>query len=794
MSARIANDTLENGRLSGQALFLLGIIGGLGWWSSQLVTAALVSSALLLALVLCRRVFTWTLLLGFAGFFLGGLPFWLYNALHGWPTFAFGGSLGQMDFLQGLGLFFGERFLALARLNDTHPVHAMVGTLVYISVVLTGIAMMLRAARQQDRRPWISLAAVFLFIAVSAAVFSSSHFAAIGDSRYLLPLVPGLAVLIGAVFSYCSSRPLPRLAAWTSLLVLTIPQLEAIPWASRIEQSQRGMQVNIEILGDYLEGRGVTSVYASNQKRSWNFALHERIVFSDIWNDFYRPNAQHVEFSDTVAIFENYGNVADFLNMTGGSAQKSIVAGFTVHHDFQPPDKQVIEIPLDTWKSATDSSGRNILETIALPVYRESWPSPRRPHEDWLDVSFHEPVTISKIRMLSFGFNFYPRFLQIEGKRPGDLEWSVLREASLPGYYYWSGNRPYPYGERYRLEASFEPVTLKKLRIVNKADIALRHDFRWSVQLLQLFGPASSYQASASPPQAPLTDSIKEKDILPDLIALLSERDIEFLYTDRWLANAIHQATKGDVWTPLEPGLFPGNVHPVFESAQAKYLYPLKPEEVMLFTPQTALLVRNENIPLVQRGLAHVGLEMRQTAIGPWTFFDFSREKPLGQELLVAGLRWTGFGCIPARLPSKPRRILPKEAKEVAFFHPDNNWTTGDTLFPGLAYQTTPEDRYLILRLKGPHPHGQDAASLGIQVWVNNSRLPLVQQKDFEFTYWLGWGVRRIDDLRILSRTFVPKELHINDDTRSLGLMVDSIWLSSELSGAGHSPEHMSDI
>ncbi|WP_158269713.1 hypothetical protein [Desulfonatronum sp. SC1] len=672
--------------------------------------------------------------------------------------------------------------------------HAIIGLLAYLSVFFAGMAMMFRAFGRHDRRTWISLAAVFLFITVSAAIFSTSHFAAIGDSRYLLPLVPCLAVLVGAIFGLGSSRPLLRVAVWMPLLVLTIPQFEAIPWASKIEQSQRVMQANIEALGDYLEDRGLTSVYASNQQRSWNFALNERIVFSDIWNDFYRPNAQRVEFSNNIAIFGNYGNVAVFLDMTEGKATKSSVAGFTVHHDFQPPDNQIMEIPFDAWKSVTDSSGQDILETIAMPFYRESWPSPNRPHEDWFDVTFHEPVTVSKIRMLSFGLNFYPRFVQIEGKRPGDLEWSVLREASPSGHYYWSGSRPYPYGERYRLEASFEPVTLMKLRIVNKADIALRRDFRWSVQLLQLFGPAASNQATVPSLKDPLRDSIDERDILPELIALLAERDIRYLYTDRWPANAVHLASRGTVWTPLEPDLFPESEHPMFVHAQSRYFYPLNPEEVMLFTPRTALLVRNEDVPLVLRGLTMVGLKMRQTAVGPWTFFDFSQEDPLEQEMVVAGLRWTGFGCIPARLPSNPRRILSEEAKDVAFFYQDNNWTTGDTLFSGLAYQTTPEDRYLTLRLKGPHPHGYDAASLGIQLWVNNSRLPLVRQKEFEFTYWLGWGVSRIDDLRILSRTFVPKELHINDDTRTLGLMVDSIWLSNELGGAAPPSERMSDM
>jgi hypothetical protein len=98
--------------------FWLGLVGGLGWWSGQLVAAALLASLLVLLFGLGRGVLNWGLVLGLIGFGCGSLPFWVYNALHGWPTFAFTGSLGRMDMWHGLQLFFGPRFLALTDLHN----------------------------------------------------------------------------------------------------------------------------------------------------------------------------------------------------------------------------------------------------------------------------------------------------------------------------------------------------------------------------------------------------------------------------------------------------------------------------------------------------------------------------------------------------------------------------------------------------------------------------------------------------------------------------------------------------
>ncbi len=769
LSTRIAKTTLQEGQMPQASLFFLGLAGGLGWWSNQLVLPALLTSVVALVLVLRKNVFSARLSWGIAGFFGGSLPFWAYNIQNDWASFAFYGSFAQTPFVEGLYLYFVDRMLLVTGLTTQHPVYFVVAVLIYLATFATCVLLAVQAQRQKNNAVWISLMTMLLFIGFSALVSSTSHFINFFTPRYYLPIIPILAIFLGTTVSFYASR-MPPLLAWIPLIVLILPQYQALSWATSFAKDSSRLQSRIEQVGAYFKRFGITGAYTENVNRSWTFTLREKVIFTELRGNFHLPNAQFVALTDNPAVLDGYGGVVDFLQATNGTAKEETVAGFLIHHDFEPSRNKFKHIPGNLWRSALDSTGQNILMTIANPFYLQFWVSPRRPHEDFLEITFHEPVVVSGLRLLANDRKHYPRFLQVEGQVPDGQDWLVLHPASGAGLLYWSGNRPYPFGEQYRMEAFFQPTLLEKLRIVNKADIEFRSDFRWEVQHLQIFGPG---------PEVP-----REEDFLPHVLDLLQERNLKYLYADRWVSNAVYQATQGMVWTPLDGDLFPENHHPLNDQinhVNRETLLPISPKNAILFNTRTALLARQEDAFLVLRCLNQADMKMRETVVGPWVLFDFAADQWPNNEVVVAALRWTGYGCIPVKIRSGSRQIFPEEPGHTGFFYPDNNWTTGNAVISDLSYHPTPEDRYLVLRIKGPHPHGHDATSLGIQVWVNKTRLPLIREEDFDFYFWLGRGIDTIREIRIQSKTFVPKDHNINNDPRELGLMVDSISLTGAL-------------
>ena len=68
---------------------LIGLMAGLGWWSSLLIAPFLLAGVIGLSLARPRLLLNRTPWMGLAGFLLGSSPFWLWQYLHDFSTFGF---------------------------------------------------------------------------------------------------------------------------------------------------------------------------------------------------------------------------------------------------------------------------------------------------------------------------------------------------------------------------------------------------------------------------------------------------------------------------------------------------------------------------------------------------------------------------------------------------------------------------------------------------------------------------------------------------------------------------------
>ena len=123
-----------------------------------------------------------------------------------------------------------------------------------------------------------------------------------------------------------------------------------------------------------------------------------------------------------------------------------------------------------------------------------------------------------------------------------------------------------------------------------------------------------------------------EETALAGLVDIIRARGIKRLYCDRWPANAVYRLTRGAVPTSLNPFVF-GDCSLIVSST-------------INLTPQTALLVREENVPLCQQVLAEHRIAMRQTTVAPWVLFDFEPHRWKAEYKENHGLHWAGFTCL----------------------------------------------------------------------------------------------------------------------------------------------------
>lgn len=588
--------------------FLLGLLAGLGWWANQLVVSALLTAALLGLAVLRRKIFSLNSGLAAAGFLLGSLPFWWWNFGNGWQSFEFSGSLGQTPPALGLKLFFADRLPDLLDLNHGPLAWRIFGAAVYGGAAFFLAYFLWKKIRARQSSNAIYLLAVFVFILVSALLFSTSHFARMNTSRYLLPLVPVLAVMLGVALARAAER-IPRGICLLPLAVLLANQAGQLAWLPQRGAGEKAYQQQIEECGRWLAAQQISACYAPYGKHSWNFALQEKICFCDLPQDRYLPYVRRAELADRIAVFDNLGDINNFIANYGGSAPTTYSQATPIRHGFVPPGGGLAAILPEAVAAISDSQDQAILARVMDGNLDTDWESSVPDGDDeWIEIVFKKPQAVAMLRLL---YRDYPEDWQIAGQGP-DARWRLLTPAVPTSGYLWSGPRPYwSFGmDSFRLECRILPAEFKALRIHRIGN-------RCRLQEIQLFSPAPAPAGEAA--------------VLPDLLVHLKTRGIKQLYCDRWPAGAVYRATKGAVRTTLNPSAFSACSLAVSNTIQ--------------LGPQTALLMRQEDAALGRPALADRLVAMRQTEIPPWVLFDFAP----GQwqpEYGRVELHWAGFGCL----------------------------------------------------------------------------------------------------------------------------------------------------
>lgn len=125
---------------------------------------------------------------------------------------------------------------------------------------------------------------------------------------------------------------------------------------------------------------------------------------------------------------------------------------------------------------------------------------------------------------------------------------------------------------------------------------------------------------------------------------------------------------------------------------------------------------------------------------------------------------------------NKTKKIVPKEVDLILKnFYDDFIWTNGDGRIIDMRYDVKAEDKYLVLKTFGWNPLKNDLNKLGLKIVTNGSSLKFSHVKDNAFYFFLDKTFKEINEIQIISSTFVSKELGINDDARRLGIDVASI-------------------
>ncbi|OHD14696.1 MAG: hypothetical protein A2086_16810 [Spirochaetes bacterium GWD1_27_9] len=126
-------------------------------------------------------------------------------------------------------------------------------------------------------------------------------------------------------------------------------------------------------------------------------------------------------------------------------------------------------------------------------------------------------------------------------------------------------------------------------------------------------------------------------------------------------------------------------------------------------------------------------------------------------------------------------RINPKDVNFILRnFYEDKIWTNGNALIENISIKNEKKLKYFQLRTKGWHPHKFQYEKIDLKIFINDKQLIFFKNISLDYFFLMDNSIDEIKKIKILSNTFIPKEMEHNEDTRILGIDVDYMVLRED--------------
>ena len=579
-----------------------GLLAGIGFWCNQLVFPAAVAVAISVVFFAPRLLARLRLWLGcILGFAIGSAPFWVWNARNGWESFQMSDSLvfDRVVLARNLLVLASQRWPMLFDAAAPQTTRAMALAVVAASLLLPTLALRAFAPLPRrihpDERPLPhgakeQLALCVIFLVVLLACFICSHFAVYETPRYLLPVVPVVAVLAGAA---CTSTRFRSANALSVVLLVFLVgwQIRAFSGlAARGRDSAARKAGNREAVA-YLEQKGVDVAYCSFRYNSLNLCDDGKVAFTDSDLERVPSFRRRAELADSPALVEDFHGFARWAVASGGSLCATNVGGLRIATDIAPPPYPVEDIPIGD--GCISFNGQSVGDVLTDRTFITAWELTDNRSE--IEIDLGEPRAISGVRCLTSGFGADDK-LRVFGRDNPETPYQPLAPTVPNVACRWSGPRLYPDPRCQVMESRFSPTAVGNVKLV--FDNAIADGTIRKIREVQVLVPTSGQSLSSLAEWHAAVDN---------LLDILRRQGVSRLYASRWIANTVSEKTKGTIWTNHGQDLHPktaGTPRP-----------PTRPEPVKL-DGLTAFLVSPSGAPALRISLEKSWIKMREVHAG----------------------------------------------------------------------------------------------------------------------------------------------------------------------------------
>jgi len=639
LACRIVTQMRTGQRVGVFSFMMLGILAGVGWWSNQLTVVFLLTALVILLLGFSWRLIREGLLPALLSFFIGSAPWWIWNATHQWGTFDFKQALGRLPLEKGSAAF-GETFVKA--LDFPVPRHLW-GTVV---LVLTGAMVLLFLVRllldwlrrQNEEQLFFRLAAPVLCLSLVAVSVTSKYIEGGENCRYMLPLFPALAMMVG----WSADWVMKSQRVWVGwiLVILLIPaHLYSLPRAvSDHADGYRAWAKGGEIsrtIAPLCDG----VCYGDYDLHWLNFASGEKMCVATLPAERYAPYARRTELAEHPAILNDYCGLHAFFAYSGGRSRETEVAGVHVDYDLTPPCNDWNYLDGAAMVEARDDKGISLRKGLTDNTMNTSWKiTLNRDEKVGLNVEFDKPHALCGVRFVSME-GAPPGCLEIAVQPAGSTNWCEVLPWTVPGGYFWSGSHLKLEGRQTFEEIRFVCPTGGVARLRMKFSLA---DSRpRTISLDEIL-----FLEQAAPPDGALPS-------VATCLSVLQQKMVRQFYGPRWMTERLACQDTGAMKVEI-PAFVSRSVQdlPMWESSRAAKLF---------FQEKTGLLMDSRDVPRSRAILGKCGQQWEEIQLGSLTLMVVSKATDENDWIRHTPVFWTEQGCFA----EEPSRTLKKRAEGV---------------------------------------------------------------------------------------------------------------------------------
>ena len=322
-----------------------GLVCGLAFWNDWLALPVLVGPALVLAARTGRRILSpraWGP--GLAAFAAGSLPWWVWNARHGWASLEPASNglkpLGWRAFPEAAG----PQLAAFLGASDPGvPLWSTPLPWTMAALFAAAVAGFALSRRRRALAP--AAAAVGIGFAAFAIGYARTSFGAMGTPRYFVPLVPcaalftavGLSELVRAAGARRrAARIAANAAAFAAVLACALPQLRLS--LAQIVWIRDSSKVRFGTFDRWAAAPGLDRpAFGDYSLSPANWATGGRLCLVSSRGGRVQRLLDRLEAEPNPSVAMNHAAFSDFLSGTGGTARFDSVEDVGIHHDARPP-------------------------------------------------------------------------------------------------------------------------------------------------------------------------------------------------------------------------------------------------------------------------------------------------------------------------------------------------------------------------------------------------------------------------------------------------------------------------